>query len=169
MLLSFYGIKVKQREIVTAAEADYKLKTHGVTVAELGVAVKRLAPAMQLWYKTHATIGELAKVIHEYRHPVGVEWQGEFGEYSDEDNGHYAVATQVDTVNNVILLADPFKVFAGADRRFGVVEFERRWWDTNEIIDKASGRRWYVKDDQMMFVVVPNEITFPEELGMQRG
>lgn len=169
MLLSPYGIAVKQRGVVEAAGVGWKLKTHGMTVAEMAEAIKNLAPEMQLWYKMEATIGELAKVVHDYQQPAGVEWQGEFGEYADEDNGHYAVATYVDTVHNVVLLADPFKQYAGRDRQFGVVDFERRWWDTNEIIDKATGRRWYQKDERMMFIVVPKEVTWPEELGMVRG
>ena len=169
MLLSVYGINVKQKQIVAVVGAEAKLKTHGMTVQELGVAVQKLTPQMELWYKTNATIGELAKIIHEYKQPVGVEWQGEFEEYSDDDNGHYAVAVQVDTVNNVVMLADPFKKYAGKDRWFGVVDFERRWWDTNEVIDKATGKRWSMKDDQMMFVVVPQGTVWPQELGMRRG
>lgn len=169
MLLSIYGIEVKQKQIVEAAGAEWKLKTHGMTVAELGAAVKLLVAQMQLWFKTQATIGELARLVHEYGLPVGVEWQGVFEEYEDEDSGHYGVVTRVDTLHNVIMLADPFKKYAGKDRRFSVVDFERRWWDTNEIIDRTTGKRWHQKDDQMMFVVIPKEMTFPEELGMQRG
>ena len=169
MLLSFQGVTIKQKEIVVAAGIGRKLKTYGMTVTEMGRAIARLFPQMQLWCKDNASLKELQELVRTYNLPVGVEWQGVFEEYEDEDNGHYAAVVHVDMAGNIILLADPFKKYAGKDRRFSVIDFEHRWWDTNEVTDPRTGKHKLVKDYHMMFIVVPKEVTFPESLGMVRA
>lgn len=169
MLMSFYGVSLYQRDLVRAAGAEKKLKTHGMTVAELGLAVRLTAPALQFWYKDYASFQEMAELLTSYGVPVGVEWQGVFEEYADDDDGHYAVVTHLNLVEDVILLADPFKKYAGRDREFRVSFFKDRWWDTNEIIDPQTGHGHYVKDERLMFVVVPQEASWPERLAMKRG
>jgi predicted double-glycine peptidase len=168
MLASCQGVAVKQADIVAAAGIGRRLKIYGMTVAEMGRAVNRLWPQLQLWSKDNASLKELQELVNAYGQPVGVEWQGVFEEYEDEDNGHYAVVVQIDMANNVILLADPFKKYAGKDRRFSIIDFEHRWWDTNEIIDSRTGKHKLMKDYHMMFIVTPKGATFPEILGMER-
>ena len=169
MLLSFQGVIIKQKEIVTAAEIGRRLKTYGMTVAEMDVSVNKLFPQLQLWHKDNASLKDLQELVQTYTVPVGVEWQGVFEEYEDEDNGHYAVVVHADMANNIILLADPFKKYAGKDRRFSIIDFEHRWWDTNEVTDLRMGKHKLIKDYHMMFIVVPKEVTFPESLGMVKG
>ncbi len=169
MLLSYQGIRAYQRDIVAAAGVGYKLKTHGMTVPELALAVKHIAPQVQFWWKEHASLNDLKEITTTHNHPVGVEWQGVFEEYADDDDGHYAIVTHIDTINNEIIMADPFKKYAGTDRHFAVTFFEGRWWDTNEVIDPITRHREVKKDDHMLFIITPKEAVFPETLGMQRG
>lgn len=169
MLLSCYGMDVKQQQIVEAAGIAKRLKTYGMTVTEMAVAIDKLSLGMQLWWKNDSSLKELQELVVVYSQPVGVEWQGVFEEYEDEDPGHYAVVVRADMANNLILLADPFKKYAGRDRRFSIMEFEHRWWDTNEVTDAKTKKRTSVKDYHMMFIVVPRQETFPEKLGMVRG
>jgi len=168
MLASWQGMAVKQKDIVAAAGIGRRLKIYGMTVAEMSRAVNRLWPELQLWYKDNASLRELQELVKVYGQPVGVEWQGVFEEYEDEDNGHYAVVVHVDMINNVILLADPFRKYAGKDRRFSIIDFEHRWWDTNEIIDPRTGKHKLMKDYHMMFIIARAEESFPEDFGMLR-
>ena len=169
MLLSCQGVTVNQKDIVAAAGIGRHLKIYGMTVAEMSQAVSRLFPKLQLWYKDNSNLKELQTVIRDYQVPVGVEWQGVFEEYEDEDNGHYAVVVYLNMADNVILLADPFKKYAGKDRRFSIIDFEHRWWDINEISDPRTGKHKLVKDYHMMFMILPQELAWPESLGGIRG
>lgn len=169
MLLSFQGVTSKQKDIVAAAGIGRRLKIYGMTVAEMSQAVSRLFPQLRLWYKDNSSLKELQTLVRNYQVPVGVEWQGVFEEDEDEDSGHYAVVVYLDMAGNVILLADPFKKYAGKDRRFSIIDFEHRWWDTNEIVDPATGKHRLVKDYHMMFMILPAEAVWPESLGMTRG
>lgn len=170
MLLSFLGINVRQRDVVAATEAASKIKNYGMTVTELGRAVAIVAPhRAQFWYKDQAKLGDIQTLIEAYRYPVGVEWQGIFGKYSDGDDGHYAVVTHVDQDNKEIVMADPFKPFAGVDRLIRLDSFRKRWWDENEMVDPVSHARKMMKDVRMLFIVTRHHETFPRKLGMKRG
>ncbi len=79
------------------------------------------------------------------------------------------MVTHIDTVNNVVMLADPYMRFAGSDRIFHILEFEDRWWDENEVKDPLTGNTHYERDYHMMFIVTSKDETFPESLGMIRG
>lgn len=170
MMLSFVGVRVMQKEVMAAAGiTEAKLRNYGMVYTEMAKAVNNLAPSCNFWYKSDSSLGELSQVINVFRYPVGVEWQGIFlPEHKDEDDGHYGVITRVDTVGNLISLVDPF-YYDGEDRRMGVVEFERRWWDVNMVHDMVTGRFQEVYDRRLMFVVTHAGETFPEELGMSRG
>jgi len=170
MLLSFVGIRVMQKEVVAAAGiTNEKLENYGMIYQEMIRAIKNLAPECIFWYKNDSSLGELSQIINLFKYPVGVEWQGIFlSEDKDEDDGHYGIITKVDTVNNLIGIVDPY-YYDGEDRRLGVVEFERRWWDVNFITDPTTGRRQEIYDRRLMFVVARGGETFPEELGMSRG
>jgi hypothetical protein len=169
MLLSFIGYDFNQERFVEALGIGNKLSTHGMTVKEMGEAVRRVMPDVEFWYKNDSSLGQLSQIVRAYGFPVGIEWQGVFFEDSDGDDGHYSVVTSIDTVNNLILLADPYGRFAGIDRRFNISEFQYRWWDTNEIIDPGSGRYSIEEDYHMMFIVTPANTLFPISLNMQRG
>jgi ABC-type bacteriocin/lantibiotic exporter with double-glycine peptidase domain len=169
MLLSFVGKDIDQEEVVNAVNIADKLLTHGMFVSEMGNAVRILAPDMQFWFKQNSSLSDLRQLVMNYKYPAGVEWQGVFYEDEDDDNGHYCVVTYIDTSNNIIMLADPYKRFAGSDRIFHILEFEDRWWDENEIRDPETGSTRYERDYHTMIVVTPKEETWPEELEMTRG
>lgn len=178
MLLSYRGASIGQDEIVAAAGAQKSVYQRGMTIEELGLAVNKLCPNLEFWYKYESTITELGLLVNEFKQPVGVEWQGLFDfEYFDEedetedvddDEGHYGLITQVDTQNNKVILVDPDKHYADKDRFFTVLEFERRWWDSNTVVDSVSGRSREVSSYHSMFIIVPRGRSFPENLAMTR-
>lgn len=169
MLLSFLGVDVSQESIVEMGGASHKVEDYGMLILEMVRGVERLFPQFQFWYKENATLSDLTQIVRDYKYPVAVEWQGVFYEDSDEDDGHYSVITHIDTANNIIMLSDPYKRFAGIDRMFHILEFESRWWDENEVKDPFTGRVEIKRDDHTMFIITSKEVTFPENLGMIRG
>lgn len=168
MLISFHQIDIDQEEFVKAAGVAHKIKEYGMTISEMRLAINSVTPDFTFWYKDQATSQELDYLINNLNYPVGVEWQGIFLEYSDDDDGHYAIITAIDIPNNKITLADPFEVFAHEDRTFRLDKFLKRWWDVSEIVNPATGGVTHQADDQMMFIITPNEATFPIELGMKK-
>jgi hypothetical protein len=169
MLLSFLGVDVSQESIVEKAGVGERIEGYGMLVSEMAQAVGALFPQFQFWYKEGLSISDLETLVEAYKYPVAVEWQGVFYEDSDEDDGHYSVVTHVDSANSIIVLADPYKRFAGTDRSFHITEFENRWWDENEIKDPITGQINVVRDTHLAFVITDKNISFPESLGMVRG
>lgn len=161
MLLSHCGSEINQEALVDAADVRHSLEQYGMTVSEMGDAVKKVAPQLTLWYKKGTTIEEVATIIDLHKYPVGIEWQGVFYEDEDEDNGHYSIITNIDKVNKIISIADPYDRFAGTDRSFHIEEFETRWWDENDIYDPAIGERRSIRDERMVFIVTPKGESFP--------
>jgi ABC-type bacteriocin/lantibiotic exporter with double-glycine peptidase domain len=166
MLASYVGVYIDQEEFVDAVGIRKKLDEYGMIVSEMRTAISILAPQLQFWYKSNSTLNDLSEIVNRFNFPVAVEWQGVFFEDEDEDNGHYSAVTHIDTVNNMIMLSDPYKRFAGSDRRFHILEFEDRWWDENEVINPYTGNTQVIRDDHMLFIVTPKEAIFPEYLGM---
>jgi ABC-type bacteriocin/lantibiotic exporter with double-glycine peptidase domain len=169
MLYSYLGFYVDQDEIAEAAGISDRIVDYGMTIEDMRRATIHLFPQLTFWYKENSSIADLSRIVNEFGFPVGVEWQGVFYEDSDEDNGHYAVITHVDTANNLIMLADPYERFAGTDRRFHILEFQDRWWDENEVKNPETGAFSVVRDDKMMFIVAPRDSVFPEDLGMKKS
>jgi hypothetical protein len=165
MLLSFAGVGIKQEEVAGAAGVEHRLAVHGMSVPEMGLAVTRLSPDTEFWFKHHSSVGEVNKIVHEFGFPVGVEWQGEFGSFTDDDNGHYSIVVDVNKPHGTITIADPYE---GHDRIFGIHVFENRWWDVNEVFDPHTGHTNHVADDRTMFVIVPPGTLFPHLLGMHK-
>jgi hypothetical protein len=168
MLASYAGASVKQHDVVLAAQAKETYRTRGMTVFELAKGLTVLHPELSFWYKPESTIDDLDILINKFGYPVGVEWQGAFGQYADEDNGHYSMITAVNKQTNTIVLSDPFYYFAGVDRTFPIDEFIERWWDINEVNDKESQTPKIEKDTHMIFLVTPSDYEFPSELGIKR-
>lgn len=191
MLLSHYGIEVHQQQVVDVAGVQATVELHGVPVDDLGKAVKLIVPEMKFWVKRFGTITELKKIVREYNYPVGVDWQGifeiadEYDEtgyrgvteetladagYSYESNdgthGHYCVVVDVDTNENYIRLADPYGHYAEKDRFIRISEFSNRWWDQDVRVDPLSGKKIVTDECRTFFVIVPEGVTFPEEMGM---
>jgi len=162
-LFSYLGYKVSQTAVVKTLRAQNKIKRIGLNVKDLGRAANALGKKKYaFWKKTHATIADITKIIKKYKYPVGVEWQVVFYEFADEDNGHYAVVTDVDKEKGILRIADPYPEFAGIDRKFEIRFFLKRWWDVNIIKGKK------IRDEKMMFVITPKRENWPKVLGMKK-
>lgn len=167
VLLSHIGVDgLTQERIARTTGKLARVRKDGMTPAELGAAVAKLAPSVQFWIKENATTLTLEKITRKYKYPVGVEWQGIFGKgagrlkFDDEDDdpGHYSVVTHISRVGKYLLLADPY-YSASKDRKINLEVFVKRWWDRN-------GRK---TDRHFIYVITPKSITFPKELGMKKG
>lgn len=159
-LFSFVGRRVTQTGIVRSLRAQNKIKSQGVNIKNLARAAAIVGRGeFVFWKKDGAKISDLNAIVNEYRYPVGVEWQGVFYEDEDEDNGHYSIVTAINPKKGYILLSDPYKRFAGLDRKFRIRDFVKRWWDVNGL----------VYDRKMLFVVTPRKALFPRRLGMVRS
>lgn len=171
MLLENIGINVTQEEITDAAGATATIVEHGTRVDQLAKAVRALAPDTGLWYKEKANVEDLVYVLDECKYPVGVEWQGLFGEAGveddDDDYGHYSVITHIDKIKDELIVVDPYKDFVDQDRILKISVFLKRWWDYNEVKDPKTGKKKFKKDKQLFFVVTPLSVSFPAELQMQ--
>lgn len=161
-LFSHLGLGIGQTRVVKSIRAHKKITKVGLSIRDLSMAATKLGKKKYVfWWKARSSISDIKKIIEVYKFPVGVEWQGVFYEFEDEDNGHYGIVTLVDTEKGTLRISDPYKEFAGVDRKFKISFFQRRWWDINII----KGRR--LKDDKMMFVITPKSETWPKELGMK--
>src|SRR5215475_10929411 len=85
MLLENIGVNATQEEITEAAGATLTIATHGTRVDQLAKAVDELAPAAKLWYKEKGTPDNLEYVLTVCKFPVGVEWQGLFGDVDEDE------------------------------------------------------------------------------------
>lgn len=175
MLCGFLGYELTQDQIVEAVTTPKKVQTHGITVEELGQAINNLDLGVSFWSKKYASMTELSEVVSKYHYPVGVEWQGLFdypdeGAYGDEDDdpGHIAVVVHVDTRKNELMIVDPFAYYTKKDRHFTILEFERRWWDINTVINPKNKKKEEIDDYHAMFVIVPKNEFWPERVGMRR-
>ncbi|KKT31044.1 MAG: hypothetical protein UX04_C0005G0043 [Microgenomates group bacterium GW2011_GWF2_45_18] len=180
MLATAHRIFFEQTEVVIAGGVSQKIKEKGMTIAEIAQAMSRILPShlpnTQFWYKPFSTISELSQLVNVFEHPVGVEWQGLFDypdeedddEDDDDDPGHYSIITAINTRDNIVRLADPDRHYAGNDRRFSIMEFERRWWDINQIVDPITASVKEIDDYHMMFIIARAEESFPEDFGMLR-
>jgi hypothetical protein len=171
MLLFNLGIEVTQQAIAEAGGASALIETQGMRIDQLMRAVQQLAPNTRFWFKDHSEIKELVQIVAEYDYPVGVEWQGVFEdtleeETQDSDYGHYSVVTLADSKNRNLVIVDPYKDFRSQDRIFTFEFFMSRWWDVNNISDPQTGKERLVEDRQMMFIITPEDATFPRLLDM---
>jgi len=180
MLLSHFGVEVSQDDVTKAVGAEKRIKDYGMSVLELIMAVKKLAPDMVFWYKNDSSITELMEIVRRYNYPVGINWQGIFEdddygdggfEYDgeDDDEGHYSVVTDIDTLHNFIRISDPYGHYSESDRLFSIVEFEKRWWDEGYEYNPLTKKQEYFKTNRLMFLILPASITFPQNLGMTKG
>ena len=168
MLLSYLGRQVSQQQLVDAAGVRSSINEFGMNVADLGRAVSGAHSDLQFWYKDEARVDDIRRLIHNYNMPVGIEWQGNFrSEDDDGDYGHYSTVLGIDEESMTVTLADPY--YPAHDRVFLLKDFERDWWDVNEVVNPMTGLRKPILDHHMIFTVTHKTATFPENLGMKRG
>jgi hypothetical protein len=175
MLLEAMGVYVEQEEIAEAGGAAQTIEEHGMRVDQLAIACSKVAPHMQFWYKYHSKLDDIRTIL-EAGYAVAVEWQGLFYETEEEerakepdgDYGHYSVVIHFDEQKGELVIIDPYKDFINQNRIFSVNSFLRRWWDTNEIIDKDTGEKRIIEDVRMLFFVTPLAEEFPVHHGFKR-
>src|SRR5512133_2965123 len=192
MMLSSLGIEVSQEQVAEAGGAASVIDMHGMRVDPLAQAVLQLAPDVVFYLKEQCTIDELVRVVQDYHHPAGVEWQGVFedeaaakldranrawargsdllsidSESGDTDYGHYSLVIQADRRRHLLTVADPYKDFYAQARLFDFQVFDRRWYDYNEVPNPQTGQGEILKDDHLMFVIARRNVLFPRRLGMR--
>jgi hypothetical protein len=188
ILLSHFGLEVHQEQIIDAAMCRDTVASRGMSVEQIARAAKVIVPGMNFWVKRESNLSDLVKMLREFNYPVAVDWQGvfEFGDEYDDggsgqinpqvpqesdgtigDQGHYSVVVDVDTANNYIRISDPYGSYAGKDRLFMIQEFLSRWWDDRMDID-SSGKKNYVYENRLTFLVLPKSLSFPEDMGMKK-
>jgi ABC-type bacteriocin/lantibiotic exporter with double-glycine peptidase domain len=169
MLLEYIGVNATQKEITRAAGATRTIAMHGTRVDQLAKAVHELAPGAKLWYREKSRLEHLEHVLNENKFPVGVEWQGLFGDEDedDDDYGHYSIISHIDKAKDELIIVDPYKDFVDQNRIVKISVFLKRWWDYNEVKDPYTRKKVFKKDEQLFFVVAPLSVTFPAELEMQ--
>lgn len=171
MLLSNLGHEHTQDEITRAAGVVTTIARNGTRVDQLAQAVRRLIPETIFWFKEHATLDDIRTILREYKFPVGVEWQGVFGQKSSgrlETDGHYSVITSIDDEKRYITMVDPYEDFKIKDRVISIHRFVRLWWDTNNYVLKNNKVK-IIKDTRLLFVITPYTFQFPKEMGMKTG
>jgi hypothetical protein len=169
ILLENLGLQVTQEAITEAAGATWTIASHGTRVDQLAKAVHQLTENARLWYKEKAGMEDLEYVLDVCKFPVGVEWQGLFDDMDDddEDYGLYSIISHIDRARDELIIVDPYKDFVDQNRIIRISTFLQRWWDFNEVVDPQTGEKAAKKDEQLFFVVVPRDASFPVELGMK--
>lgn len=168
-LYSYLGLRISQRSIIASLRVQQKIKRYGLSMKDMARAAQIVGKGkFTFWKKSSGKISDLDTVINKYKYPVGVEWQGVFYEYADEDDGHFAIITKIDKKAKYLRIADPYRNFSGVDRKFGIKFFENRWWDENEISISGTTRKRKVSDYRVMFVITKKGETWPEKVGMSK-
>lgn len=173
MLLSFLQVHISQESLARTIHAEDFIADRGLRIDELARIISLARPDMQFWYKDHASVQDLAALIHTFHYPVGVEWQGLFYDSPEEeaeegeeegDYGHYSVVVDINVADDIIVIRDPYREFSRHDRFLSLQWFLGRWWDENEMEIHHYTR--VVRDEQMMYIITPKGTFFPKSLGM---
>ena len=189
MLASSLGVSVYQETLVDACEARKTVMKEGISLIDLAKGLRKLNPDLIVWAKMDSKIEDIKEML-DFGYPVAVDWQGIFteDEYGDEiwnrsdklvswwgkqmgepvsvgEQGHYCIAVEINTNKGYLRFADPYGHYAGKDRFVALWEFEERWWDDR--IDKdEKGKKKYVLENRLMFVVTKKGDKTPKKLGM---
>lgn len=192
MLVSAHGLDLDQESMVEACNAKETVMKEGIPLIGLAKGLVRIFPDLIVWQKSYSRLTDM-KTLVDKDYLVGFDWQGIFSanEYGDEiwntkdkveawwrreikgepvekgDQGHYCIALEIDLDKGFLRFADPYGHYAGKDRFVATCEFEERWWDDR--IDKdEKGKKVYVLESRLMFLVAKKGDEFPASLGMER-
>lgn len=188
MLVSVFGLDLDQEAMVDASGARNSVMKVGITLEALAKGLKRLYPELVVWMKMGSKIEEMEELVKK-GYLVAVDWQGVFteDEYGDDEEdrwgdwwsqvtrtpslkgtqGHYCVVLEVNRKKGYLKLADPYGHYAGQNRFIAIWEFLERWWD-DKLVTDARGRKQYVYEGKLMFVVTKKSDGFPASLGLKR-
>lgn len=186
MLVSSVGKDLNQEQMVDASGARETVMKEGIPLLDLAQGLKNVHPELTVWGKMNSKINDIEKLLGK-GYAVAVDWQGIFtaDEYGDDEEdkweefwdkitkapilkgtqGHYCIVLEIDEKKGYLRFADPYGHYAGKDRFVALWEFEERWWDDR--IDKdMQGKKKYVMENRLMFVVTKKGDKFPKKLGM---
>jgi RimJ/RimL family protein N-acetyltransferase len=174
-LLGFNKVNVSQDEVVNAARVNATLAKHGMRPAQIALAVKRLAPEMKFLFKQQTTARDLEKLVHKYKIPVAINWQGLFyGSVAEEklksktnEAGHYSVVIDLNSKEDQVVIDDPYSEYFEIPRVFSYKWFKSRWWDTDELFDIKGHSKNILKTKKLIFIIVPKHMEFPASLGLK--
>lgn len=160
MLFSFYGISVSQEALVAAVGmTDIIRLAPGMRLDELANAIDALYPdgAYRLLASYNTTTADLARWTAEFKHPVGVEWQGRF-DYGDGrliDQGHYSVVAGVNRAQNLLKIVDPdYHNTLTPNGEIPIPVFESRWWEVDTVPLPFNGAvRKVLWTEHLLFVL----------------
>jgi len=176
MLLETMGVTTDQKTIAEVAGVENTIEEYGMRIDQIAIACNRIAPHLVFWYKYYSSLEDL-KYLLKKEIAVGVEWQGLFYQSLEEeeaagkddaDYGHYSAISFYDEELQQIVIVDPYKDFANQNRVFNLETFLERWWDTNEIKDKYTGKTEIVEDNRLLFFLTTTEEEIPAEMGFKQ-
>lgn len=190
MLASANGLTVSQEEVVEASGAKDSVMREGISLHKLADGFRKLHPDYSVWQKYNSSVEDLANMVKS-GYLVAVDWQGVFveDEYGDEywsfkdkwkekwnnfrkiptlkgDQGHYCIVVEVSLKKGYIKFVDPYGHYAGKDRFIATWEFEERWWDDRIDVD-VSGKKSYILEERLMFLIAPKGDILPAQMGME--
>jgi len=174
-LLGFHKIEVNQDDVVNSGRVRTTIMKKGMRPTQIALAVKSLGQGLNFWYKQNATSRDLEKLIHIYKIPVAVNWQGLFFDSVKEekvkniieDRGHYSIVIDINIQKDEIMIDDPFAEYFAIPRIFSYKWFRSRWWDKDEVIKRSTNERNVLKTKKLIFVITPKNVKFPQSLGMK--
>ena len=189
MLVSRYGLKLDQELMVEACGARSSVMKVGIPLIDLAKGLRKIYPELVVWEKSGSKLKEIQTLLAK-DYLVAVDWQGVFvaDEYEDDEEdgwwksfwnkmtkvpvlkgsqGHYCIVMEVELKKGFLRFADPYGHYAGKNRFVATWEFEERWWD-DRLDRDTQGRKKYVFEDRLMFLVAKKGDKFPATLGMTR-
>lgn len=174
-LLGFQGINVSQDEVVEAALVKKTINEYGMQPHHLAKVVKKLGKNVKFWFKQEADINDLEKLIHKFKIPVGINWQGLFYDsvqeekqkWKNSDRGHYSILVSVDKKRGELVIDDPYPDYFNTPRVFTYKWFIKRWHDSDLKIDNKKGTKSITKTKRFIFLIAPKKFIFPKNLGMK--
>lgn len=180
-MLSQHGVVVDQKDVAKVAHAMKDIERLGMRIDQLALAIRRLAPHLAMWAKRDATMQDLDVLVNRFSLACGVEWQEpwceeELADLKEEgcnpdetDQGHYSVITGVDLEKKQILMQNPSYYRYHKDQLLSFEEFEKQWFDTNQVSNEApeEAKEW-MHDYHVLFVIAPKSMVFPEELVLKK-
>ncbi len=175
MLLETLGVTSSQTMIAEVAGVEDVIDEQGMRVDQIAIACNRIAPHLVFWYKYYSSLEDI-KYLLSRGIAIGVEWQGLFYDSIEEEQaekeqgeyGHYSIISFFDEELGQLVIVDPYKDFARQNRIFSLETFLERWWDTNEITDKFTGKKEIVEDTRLLFFLTTTEDSLPEEMGFKQ-
>lgn len=172
IILSVNNVDLQQEKIMDFLCIPDEKQSEGTRIDQLAKSIKSLTTDYILLGKYNSSVKDLYLLSHEYKIPVGIEWQGSFSRPNGHvyDEGHYSVILDTDLAKRRFSLLDPDERSTYQDGLLSFDQLEKKWWDINKIPYKQNGKIVMIEcyNEKLAFVVVPRiKIVFFEEMGFR--